>query len=117
MKKIFHPGKYLLVDNIMLAQVGLCAMFTAFGMTYRTQRDEQCNQKLARRSWVVLESKYTVGNSSIERVMYDIGWLDKKLKAIICNYSTTLQVLQNRVSDVVIEMLSETDSILLRVFI
>ena len=210
MKKIFHPGKYLLVDEIMPAWVGLCALFTAFGIphltkiarkpqgvgaemkavacgdsgmllgldiqegkernsqkkyvaaygagaavvlllcehwlgvyrivvvdsacasrklliallalfgmammgavktastgfpkkwlsdyhAYGTQRDEQGNQKLPRGSWVVLESKYTVCNSTVERVMYAVGWLDKKLKAIICNCSTTLKALSDSV--------------------
>ena len=37
MKKIFHPGKYLLVDEIMSAWVGLCALFTAFGIPHLTK--------------------------------------------------------------------------------
>ena len=37
MKKIFHPMKYLLVDEIMLAWVGLCALFIAFGIPHLTK--------------------------------------------------------------------------------
>ena len=46
--------------------------------TFGTTRDENNQQKLPRGSWVVLESKYTIGTSAVEHVMYAIGWLDKK---------------------------------------
>ena len=79
---------------------------------YGTQRHAQSNQRLPRGSWEVLESKYTVANSSVGRFMCAIGWLDKELKAIICSLK-----LYKTVSDVVIERLSETENILLKVFI
>jgi hypothetical protein len=37
MKKLFHPGKYLLVDEIMSAWKGLCQMFSAFGIPHLTK--------------------------------------------------------------------------------
>ena len=37
MKKILHHEKYLLVDEIMSAWVGLCALFTAFGIPHLTK--------------------------------------------------------------------------------
>jgi hypothetical protein len=39
---------------------------------YGTQRDDAGRQKLPRDHWVTLEAKYTVPNSSVERVMYAI---------------------------------------------
>ena len=37
MKKIFLPGKNLIVDEIMSAWVGLCALFTAFVIPHLTK--------------------------------------------------------------------------------
>lgn len=37
MRKIFHPGKYLLVDEIMSAWKGLCAQFAVFGIPHQTK--------------------------------------------------------------------------------
>ena len=64
---------------------------------FGTTRDENNQQKLPRGSWVVLESKYTIGTSAVEHVMYAIGWLDKKLKAILCNCGTTLKAVEDSI--------------------
>ena len=49
--------------------------------TFGTTRDENNQQKPPRGSRVVLKSKYTLGTSAVEHVMYAIGWLDKKIKS------------------------------------
>ena len=42
-------------------------------------------------SWVVLESSFTLPNSVVPVPVYAVGWLDKKLKAIISTSGNTLK--------------------------
>jgi hypothetical protein len=107
------------VDSAFASVKLLVALFSLFGMAmmgavktaskgfpkkwlndyhaYGTERNAAGQQRLPRGHWVTLESKYTTPNSSVERVMYAIGWLDKKLKAVLCNCGTTLQAVTDSI--------------------